>query len=351
MSHSVALWISVFLLLGNAFFVGAEFAAMASRRSTLEPLAEAGSARARICLDALEQMGSMLATAQLGITVCSVGLGALAEVALHEMLDDLFHGWQLEQRFGMGDAWTSAIALVLALLLVVYLHVVVGEMIPKNLAIAGPDRAALVLVPPLHFVSTTLRPVVRVMEWVAKGLVRALGIEPRDEIASAFTAEEVAHIVAESHAEGLIEEHRRGLVRSALEFSDKVASDVAVPVEGLTMVTVGATPADIEQLVAKRGFSRYPVRDTDGQVVGYLHLKDVLYADDERHEQPVPLKRIRRLATVSPDDEVEDVLATMQRTGAHLARVVSADGAVGGVVFLEDVLEELVGEVSDSTQR
>ena len=109
MSHSVALWISVALLLGNAFFVGAEFSAMAARRSTLEPLAEAGSARARICLTALEQMGSLLATAQLGITVCSVGLGALAEVALHEILEGLFDGWDVQGRFGLSDAWTSPI--------------------------------------------------------------------------------------------------------------------------------------------------------------------------------------------------------------------------------------------------
>jgi CBS domain containing-hemolysin-like protein len=350
-SYSVALWVSLVLLLGNAFFVGAEFAAMAARRSTLEPLAAAGSARARICLQALEQMGSLLATAQLGITVCSVGLGALAEVAIDEILEGLFDSWQLEQRFGLTDVWTGPIALVLALLVVVYLHVVVGEMIPKNLAIAGPDRAAVLLVPPLLFVARSLRPVVRVMEWVAKGLVRLCGVEPKDEIASAFTAEEVAHIVAESHAEGLLERDLQGLVRSALEFSDKVASDVAVPVENLVTVTMGATPADIERLVAKRGFSRYPVRDADGEVAGYLHLKDILYADDERHDLPVPLKRVRRLATVSPHDEVEDVLASMQRTGAHLARVVASDGNVSGVVFLEDVLEELVGEVTDASQR
>lgn len=351
MTRSLALWISLVLLLANAFFVGAEFAAMAARRSTLEPLAEAGSARARLCLDALEQMGSMLATAQLGITVCSVGLGALAEVAIEELLLDVFHVLQVQQRFGITEAWTTPVALALALLVVVYLHVVVGEMIPKNVALAGPDRAALLLVPPLLLVARVLRPVVRVMEWVAKRQVRLLGIEPRDEITSAFTAEEVAHIVAASHAEGLLEEDRRGLVRSALEFSDKVASDVAVPVSHLVTVPFGATPADIERLVARHGFSRYPVRDTHGDVVGYLHLKDVLYADDDRHVQPIPLKRVRRLATVSPDDEVEDVLATMQRTGAHLARVVAGDGSVSGVVFLEDVIEELVGEVSDSTQR
>lgn len=350
MSHSVALWVSLALLLGNAFFVGAEFAAMAARRSSLEPLAKAGSARARICLDALEQMGVMLATAQLGITICSVGIGALAEAALHEMLESAFHQLHLHETLGVTDAWISPVALILALLVVVYLHVVVGEMIPKNLAIAGPHRAALVLVPPLLLTAKALRPIVRVMEWLAKRLVRLLGVEPKDEIASAFTAEEVAHIVAESHAEGLLEEEQQGLVRSAIEFSDKLARDVAVPVEALTTVALGVTPGDIERLVTEHGFSRYPVRDADDEVAGYLHLKDVLSGDDSQLEQPVPLKRFRRLATVGPEDEIEDVLQTMRRTGAHLARVVGQDGSVSGVVFLEDVVEELVGEVIDSSQ-
>lgn len=349
MSHSTALWVSLLLLLGNAFFVGAEFAAMAARRSTLEPKAEAGSRGARLALEGLDHLGAMLATAQLGITVCSVGLGALAEAALHEVLEEAFHALDLER--WVSESWLSPIALVLALLLVVYFHVVVGEMIPKNLAIAGPDRAAGLLVPPLLLLSRALRPIVALVSWAAKGLVRMIGVEPKDEITSAFTAEEVAHIVEESHAEGLIESERQGLVASALEFSDKEASAVAVPVDDLVTVELGATPADIERLVARFGYSRYPVRDASGEVAGYLHLKDVLYADDERFTQPVPLKRVRRLATVSPHDEVEDVLATMQRTGAHLARVVGDDGVVTGVVFLEDVLEELVGEVTDATQR
>jgi CBS domain containing-hemolysin-like protein len=181
--------------------------------------------------------------------------------------------------------------------------------------------------------------------------VRLFRVEPKDEITSAFTAEEVAHIVGESRREGLIEEERHGLVAKTLEFSDKRAREVAVDVRSLTTVELGATPADIERLVAKQGFSRYPVRDAAGEIAGYLHLKDILYADDERHEQPVPPKRVRRLATVREDDDIEDVLATMQLTGAHLARVIDDDGAVTGVVFLEDVLEELVGEVTDTTQR
>jgi CBS domain containing-hemolysin-like protein len=344
-SHSVALWLSLLLLFGNAFFVGAEFSVMAARRSRLEPQAAAGSKRARVCLEALEHVASLLATAQLGITVCSVGLGAVAEQALNEMIAPPLHG------LGLSDSLSHPISLALALLIVAYLHVVVGEMVPKNLAIAGPEKAALLLAPSLLFVSKVLRPLIWLMEGVAKAMVRALGIEPKDELTSAFTAEEVQFIVAESHRVGLIESERHGLANRVLEFSDRVAGDVAVPLSELVTLPLGATPDDVERLVAKRGFSRFAITDAAGEVAGYLHLKDVLYADGAQHSEPVPLKRVRRLATVGSDDEVEDVLATMQRTGAHLARVVDSSGAVTGVVFLEDVLEELVGEVTDASQR
>ena len=345
MSHSAALWLSLFLLLSNAFFVGAEFSVMTARRSRLEPLAAAGSRRAEVSLKALEQVASLLATAQLGITISSVGLGAVAEEVLHEMIAPPLRA------LGLSDAFSRPISLALALLIVVYLHVVIGEVVPKNLAIAGPERAALVLAPSLLFITRVLRPVIRLMEGLAKALVRALGIEPKDELTSAFTAKEVQFIVAESHRKGLIESDRHGMARRVLEFSDRVAADVAVPLRELVTLSLGATPDDVERLVAKRGFSRFAITDAAGEVAGYLHLKDILYADDAQHSQPVPLKRVRRLATVQSDDEVEDVLATMQLTGAHLARVVDREGAVTGVVFLEDVLEELVGEVTDASQR
>lgn len=345
MSHAAALWLSLLLLLGNAFFVGAEFGVMAARRSQLEPMAEAGSKRAQLALEALSQVASLLTCAQLGITVCSLGLGAVAEAALHEIIGPLLHS------AGLPDSLALPIALVLALLIVAYLHVVVGEMVPKNLAIAGPDKAALYLAPALLYITRGLRPLIRVMEHIAKALVRSLGVEPKDEINSAFTADEVQFIVAESHREGLLEQDQHGLVRGALEFSDRVAGDVAVPVSELVTLQLGATPEDVERAVAARGFSRFLIADASGELGGYVHLKDILYADDHDYRQPVPVKRIRRLATVDPADEVEDVLATMQRTGAHLARVVDSEGDVQGVVFLEDVLEELVGEVTDASQH
>ena len=337
--------VTVLLLAANAFFVGAEFAAMSARRSQLEPLAEAGSRGAAVALAALQRTGILLATCQLGITVCSVLLGAISEAALHHALVPLVEG------LGLSEVVADVVALVLALGVVVFLHVVYGEMIPKNISIAKPERAAVVLVPPLVMVSRVEAPVILVMDWVSKGAIRLFGVEPKDEVSSTFTAEEVAHILDESRDEGLVGDQDYERLGAALEFSDKDAADVGVPVSALVTVTASTTPAEIERLVARHGFSRYPVVDESGELSGYLHLKDVFYADDEERLEPVPHKRVRRMATVGRADEVESVLQTMQRSGSHLARVVDEDGSVAGVVFLEDVIEELVGEVSDASQR
>ena len=337
--------VTVVLLAANAFFVGAEFAAMSARRSQLEPLADGGSRGARVALEALQHTGILLATAQLGITVCSVLLGAVSEAALHHAFVPL------AERAGLSPVVADVAALVVALSIVVFLHVVYGEMIPKNISIAAPERAAVLLVPALVLVSRVVAPVIRAMDWVSKAAVRLFGVEPRDEVSSAFTAEEVAHILRESREEGLVEQRQHERLGAALDFSDKDAADVGVPLPALVTVTADATPDDLERLVAKHGFSRYPVVDAAGELSGYLHLKDVLYADGEERLEPVPAKRIRRMATVRPGDEVESVLSTMQQSGSHVARVVADDGAVVGVVFLEDVIEELVGEVSDASQR
>ncbi len=344
MSTGFALSLGLLLLVGNAFFVGAEFAVMAARRSQIEPLAADGSRRARTTLTAMESISSMLATAQLGVTVCSLGLGAVAEPAIAHLLEDVF------ERLHVPEQLVHPVSFAIALTLVVYLHVVVGEMVPKNLALAGPDRAALLLAPGLVWLSRAISPGIRLLNGLANGLLRLVGVTPKDEVTSAFTAEEVHSIVTESRREGLLVDGQE-LVRGALEFSERDAGDVAVPVADLVCVGDGATPADVERLVSRTGFSRFPVLDIAGDLAGYLHLKDVLYADDERYDEPVPAKRVRSLVTVGAADEVEDVLAAMQRSGAHLARVVGADGQPSGVVFLEDVLEELVGEVRDATRR
>jgi CBS domain containing-hemolysin-like protein len=344
-----ALFAAIGLLLLNAFFVGAEFAVISARRSQIEPLANPadgrGSRSARTTLWALEHLSLMLACAQLGITVASLGLGAVAEPAVAHLVERPFAA------AGLPDDLLHPVAFAIALAVVVYFHVVIGEMVPKNLAIAGPERAALVLAPPLVAVARVLSPVIKVLDAVTRLLLRLLRVEPKEELASAFTAEEVHSIVTESRREGLLDEEEHGLLTGALELAARPAADVMVPVETLVTVAPGATPEEVERLVARTGFSRFPVRDETAALAGYLHVKDLLFADDDEYTRPVPPRRVRALVSVPGDEDVEDVLVALQRAGAHLARVVDPAGATVGVVFLEDVLEELVGEVRDATQR
>jgi len=344
MNSTAALLLTVALLLGNAFFVGAEFAVMSVRRSQIEPLAESGSRRARTVLWALEHVSLMLACAQLGVTVCSVGLGVVAEPAIAHLLQ--------EPMLAVGLPMTAvhAISLVLALAIVVYLHVVIGEMVPKNLAVAGPMRAALWFAPALVWLSRLLSPIIRALNWIANAVLRAVGIQPKDEVTSAFTAEEVSAIVERSRAEGLLQDEL-GLLTGAIEFSESTAGTVILSGDELTTLPIGCTPQEVERAVARTGFSRFPIEE-EGTIVGYLHLKDVLYARTEsQRTAPVAPWRVRPLAVAGIDDDIEAVLGAMQRTGAHVAGVKDRSGAFAGVVFLEDILEELVGEVRDSMQR
>jgi CBS domain containing-hemolysin-like protein len=351
--------IAAALLLLNAFFVGAEFAVISARRSQIEPLADAGSRRARTALRAMEHISLMLAAAQLGITVSSLGLGAVAEPTIAHLLE------QPVEWAGLPEGVVHPLAFTVALLLVIYLHVVIGEMVPKNLALAGPDRAVLLLAPPLMTLARITNPVIVVLNAVANAAVRLLRVEPKSELASAYTADEVASIVNESTREGLLPDGH-GLLTGALEFSEQQAGDLMIPLSRLVTVPVGSTPAEVERLVTRTGFSRFPVvrmptpapepdraeeLPDDPEVIGYVHLKDLLYADDERYEQPLPEKRVRSLVSVSAGDEVEEALAAMQRGGTHLARVIEPGGRTLGVLFLEDVLEELVGEVRDAMRR
>jgi CBS domain containing-hemolysin-like protein len=347
MSTGAALLVGVVLLALNAFFVGAEFAVMSARRSRIEPLAEQGSRSARTVLYAMENVTLMLACAQLGVTVCSTSLGVVAEPAVARLVEGPMVAAGLPAEASHVVGFTVAIALV------VYLHVVVGEMVPKNLSVTSPERAAMLFAPPLVLLSKVLHPVVAGLNWIANTVLRILGVEPKDEVTSAFTAEEVASIVQRSQAEGVLRDDL-GLLTGAIEFSEETAEQVMVPLSDLLSLPVGCTPEDVEREVARTGFSRFPLVAEDGSLAGYLHVKDVLYADGADRRRPVPAWRTRALASAVPGDEVEDVLAVMQRTGAHLALVRAAgpgEGAEIGVVFLEDILEELVGEVRDSMQR
>ena len=334
----------VFLLAGNAFFVGAEFAVISAKRSQIEPRAEAGSKRAKTALYAMEHATLMLATSQLGITVNSLLILLVSEPALHHLLEIPLGA------IGLDPAWVSSVAFILALLVVTYLHVVLGEMVPKNISFSLPDQAVLILAPPLVLVSKIISPVIRGLNAIANGILRLTGVEPKQEATSTYTLDEVATIVAESTKEGLLDDHT-GALTAAFEFTEKTARDVAVPLDALVTLPEEATPHELQQAVAQHGFSRYVLVDDDNELRGYLHIKDVLDIDDEQYDYPVPPRRLRSLISLVAETDLEDALAMLRRTRSHLARVVDQSGSTTGVLFLEDIIEELVGEVRDATRR
>ena len=336
-------WLFV-LLIANAFFVGAEFAVISARRSQIEPLAEAGSRRAKTALWAMEHATLMLAMSQLGITICSLLILNVSEPAIHHLLEVplLLTGWS--------EAVVSTVAFIITLVLVSYLHVVFGEMVPKNLSFSIPDRAVLLLAPPLVFLARIFRPIIVALNATANGVLRLFGVEPKSEATSTFTLEEVQTIVHQSRREGVLEDSS-GTLTAAFEFTTKRVRDVAVPLSSLVSLPSSASPADVERAVARHGFSRYVIPGAGGEPDGYVHLKDVIDLDDDEFDDPIPAKRVRRLVSIFEGTDLEDALATMRRLGTHVSRAFDEQGTTTGVIFLEDIIEELVGEVEDATRR
>jgi CBS domain containing-hemolysin-like protein len=251
---------------------------------------------------------------------------------------------------GLSDAVIDVTSFVMTLVIVSFLHVVLGEMVPKNLSFSFPDRAVVLLAPPLVLVGRAFGPVTHALNWAANGVVRLCGVTPRDEAVSTFTLEEVETIVQQSTREGLLQDST-GALSNAFEFSAKTAREVTVPLDRIECLPATATPADVERAVAKHGFSRYVIEDEQGVPTGYLHLKDVLDLEGEAFDEPIPASSIRPLVDVESDAEIESVLAVLRRSGTHLARTTDPWGRAVGVLFLEDILEELVGEVHDATRR
>jgi len=336
-------WLVV-LLASNAFFVAAEFALISARRAQIEPRAEAGSRPAKITIAAMEKVSLMLATAQLGITISSLLILLIAEPSIHHLLE-----YPLKA-IGTPDTILDSISFAIAVLIVTYLHVVIGEMVPKNLALAIPERSALILTPVLYALAMALRPLVGALNAISNAILRLFKFEPKDEATSTYTLDQVENMVEHSTREGSLNDIS-GALTNTFEFTEKKVSDVATPIEKLIAFSETVTPREVEQAVAKYGFSRYPLKDDSQELVGYLHLKDVIDLDHDEADDPFPKKRVRSLITISETMELEDALASMRRVHAHMAKSVDSSGNVKGVLFLEDILEELVGEVQDATRR
>ncbi|MFB6825391.1 hemolysin family protein [Streptomyces virginiae] len=333
----IQLLIGLATLVVNAFFVGAEFALISVRRSQIEPYAEQGDRRGRAVLWGLEHVSALMAAAQLGITLCTLVLGVVAEPAIAHLLTPLF------DLVGVPAGLTHAISFVVALTLATYLHMLFGEMVPKNVALAEPVRTALLLGPPLVTLTRALRPVIFTINAFANTLLRLLRVEVKDEVGATFTDDELARMVKDSSDAGLLDDRASERLHDALELGRRPVTDVVLPADRVVTAREGITPGGLELLSADSGYSRFPVIDAEHKILGYLHVKDVLDVDDEERDEPFPVSALRPIAQVRAETPLDDALTAMRRSRTHLAAVLGADGVMTGLVTMEDVLRELFG--------
>jgi CBS domain containing-hemolysin-like protein len=346
-STPLSLVAAAVLLLANAFFVAAEFALIASRRDRLEASAEEGSARARHALTAIGDLNLQLAGAQLGITMASLLLGFVAEPAVARLIERAV-GEFVDLPAGV----SHGIGFAVALTIVVFLHMVIGEMVPKNIAIASPERTLLSLSRANRAYFFVFRPVIRTLNALANLGVRLLGARPRDELIAAHTAEELANMLGESREEGLIEDVAHQILTGALDLQARDVSSVMVARDRIGWVRRSATTAEAEQVVVRTGHTRLVVcGDGLDDVLGFVHAKDLLTVPAGARDRPLPLSRIRRMLVVDARTRLDDTLLAMQRARAHLAVVADEDGCTIGLVTLEDVIEAVVGDIRDESDR
>ncbi|WP_439659277.1 hemolysin family protein [Lentzea sp. HUAS TT2] len=330
--------ISVVLLALNAFFVAAEFALIAAKRHRLEQAAETSRA-ARAAVAGVRELSLMLAGAQLGITLCTLGLGALAKPAVADLLEPAL------RLTGLPEAFAYGIAFAISLVLVVFLHMVVGEMAPKSWAIAHPERSALILALPFRAFARSVRWLLSGLNAVSNALLRLMKVEPQDELAQAHRPDDLRMLLRQSAEHGLIPEAQQRLLTRMLQVQRTTVSEVMVPIAETSVVTGDTTAREIEQRSLRCGRSRFPVTD-DGRYVGLVHIREAMRAT-ARGEDPPARELMGPVLTLPASMPVAQAVTAMRAERSQLALV--AEGDVVGIAALEDLLEELIGDFEDET--
>ena len=337
------LLIALALLVANGFFVGAEFAVIAARRTKIDGLAASGDLRARLAQKSIKELSFMLAGCQLGITMASLGLGAVAEPAVAHLIESGLHSVA-----DLPEGLLHSISFVVALTIVVFFHMVLGEMAPKNIAIAEPEKSALWLAIPLRIYANLFRPFIRGLNAIANVGTRLFRVEPQEERTEVHTAGELRAMIADSAREGMVDAFEHRLLSGAIGFGTRDAASIMVPRTEMVAVPSTVTPGELETRVLESGHSRFPVYASDlDNVLGFVHAKDLLKMPVEARDAPLERRWIRQMLVVPESLRLHPLLVNMRRERHQFALVVDEHGGTSGVVTLEDLLEELVGEIRD----
>jgi magnesium and cobalt exporter, CNNM family len=322
------------LILLNAFFVAGEYALVTARRTRMQELAQGGDRRARAVLRIVADPPRFIAAMQLGVTATSLGIGALGEHALAKVFDPLV---------------ASAIAVLFAFFIITFLHVVVGELVPKGVALGYSERTALAVSTPVRGFFVLLKPLIWILQRSSEAILRALGLQPPGGEMEVYSEAELKMLLSRSTEEGELEQTEQEMLYKVFDFADKEVSAVMVPRPEVVALSIDLPPEEALAAVIESPYTRYPVyRDSIDQVVGILHVRDLFSALNDRGLQAVRLDQILRPAHMVPETkDLAALLADFRRTNQHMAIVVDEYGELEGIVTLEDLLEEIVGEIED----
>jgi len=346
MTEWLLLLAAVLLTALTGFFVAAEFSLTTVDRSQAEQAADAGDRGAAGVVRALRSLSTELSAAQLGITLTTLVVGFLAEPALGGLLEPLLGA------VGLPESATAPIAVALAIFLATFLQMILGELGPKNLAIARPLRTASVVAPGMRAFSTVTGPVVRALQGLANAIVRKLGFEPREELDDTRDAEGLAAVARRSAEEGDLSPVAARLLNRSLGLRQKFATDVMTPRTRLWTLSSAATAADVIDAAIRSGNSRFPVYGADlDEVTGVVHVKNAVAVPDEERLVRTAGELAEPVLAVPSSLRLDPLLDLLREQGLQLALVVDEWGATHGIVTLEDIVEELVGEITDETDR
>ena len=343
MTTALGLLAVLALILANGYFVAAEFAFVATRRGRLEELVEKGDRRAPRALDVLKRLSFMLSGAQLGITVTSLVVGFIAEPTLGRAIEPVLRA------AGIAQTLAPEIAITVAFVVATATQMVFGELAPKNLAIAEPDRFALLLARSVGVYTRVASPLIKLFDNSSNWLLRSVGIEPVEELSTAVSPEELEYIIGESSRGGDLGQATATLLSRALDFRSLRAVDAMLPRVHVDAIAVGATGHELRDLAVRTGHSRFPVIGDDGldDVVGVVQAQDLLRIPSEQRDTALIRSFLKPALAVPESRLLVPLLGEMRRSHTQLAVVVDEYGGTAGIVTLEDIVEELVGDIQD----
>jgi CBS domain containing-hemolysin-like protein len=322
------------LILLNAFFVAAEYGLVTARRSRIQELAQRGNRSAHQVLRIVGEPPRFIAAMQLGVTLASLAIGAVGEPVLARVFDPIL---------------ATTLAVLLAFLIITFLHVVVGELVPKGLALSNPERIALAVSTPVRGFFVLMAPLIWVLQRSTEAILRLVGVEPPGAEGLAYSEAELKILVSESTERGEIETQEQEMLYKVFDFADKEVADVMVPRPEVVAISVDLPPEECLVAVMESPHTRYPAyRGSVDDIIGVLHVRDLFSAIIDRGIAEANIEELLRSAYFVPETkDLASLLADFRRTKNHMAVVVDEYGSMQGIVTLEDLLEEIVGDIED----